>query len=411
MLYSNKIQWTINKIIGLFFFNIINILHIKLDENLWVLGLKEPPYKHENFFYNTKYLFLYLSEHCPDIKSVWLCDDNKMLKEFHKKGYKNVYPRLSIQGILSLAKSKYWFCDVNSNQITRFSCAIAKAKVINFWHGAGGLKRVGIKDYKNSINIKNKFIHFFYKLMKKEDTYYIVNSVYEGKCRKLAFDAKDKQLIISGSPRLDALFNDIKGSDIFMEDDFKNIIRLKEQGKKIFVYMPTFRDTGKNISHWLLSEKLKQFLDKNNIVLLCKLHQHDSNLIDFSSEEFYKVANTSDIYPILKYTDALITDYSSVYFDYLLLDKPIIYHIPDIVEYTEQCRGFYRPYETLTAGVYTKTEDELLSALKNVIDGIDNYKEKRKELRDEMFVYQDGNNCERVYEFIKSLNSTNKGVL
>ena len=410
MLYSNKIQWTINKVIGLIFFSIINILHIKQERNYWVFGFKEAPYKDEKFFYNTKYLFLYLSEHCPNIKSIWLCDDKQMLREFHKRGYKNVYPRLSIQGILSLAKSKYWFCDVNANQITRFSCDITKAKVINFWHGAGGLKKVGIKDYKNSINIKNKFIHYFYKLMKKDDTYYIVNSAYEGECRKLAFGAKNEQLIISGSPRLDALFNDIKGADLFMEDDFKNIKQLKTNGKKLIVYMPTFRDTGKNISSWLLSEKLKSFLKRNNIVIICKLHQNDSNNIDFSSEEFYKVANISDIYPILKYTDALITDYSSVYFDYLLLDKPIIYYIPDIDEYTEKCRGFYRPYKTLTAGVYTKTEDELLAALKNVIDGIDNYKEKRKELRDEMFVYQDGNNCQRVLEFIQSLNSTDKGV-
>ena len=117
----------------------------------------------------------------------------------------------------------------------------------------------------------------------------------------------------------------------------------------------------------------------------------------------YKMDSNSDIYPILKYSDGLITDYSSIYFDYLLLDKPILYYIPDIEEYESQDRGFYEPYENLTAGIYAKTEDELLKGLTDIINGVDNYKEKRKALRDRMFVYQDGNNCKRNLKFIKGL--------
>ena len=85
------------------------------------------------------------------------------------------------------------------------------------------------------------------------------------------------------------------------------------------------------------------------------------------------------------------------------MDKPILYFIPDLSEYTRQCRGFYEPYENLTAGIYAKTEDELLKGLTDIINGIDNYKEKRKTLRDRMFVFQDGNNCQRNVEFIRGL--------
>lgn len=401
---KNKITWTINKTIGLFFFGLTHLFPIRQDKNMYLFGLRElPSYKNDRFYFNTKYMFLYLCEHYPDIKSVWLCDDKEMLRKFHKRGYKNVYSRNSLKGIWSFIRAKYWFIDMNANQITKYSCSLIKSEVINFWHGAGGLKRVGIKDYKTSACIKNRVVEWFYHLMKKNDDYYILNSTYEGECRKSAFGARDKQIKILGSPRLDALYNDIKDSDLFMEDDFNNIKQLKEQGKKLFVYMPTFRDTGKDISSWLLSDKLKQFLKDNNVVLICKLHHMDENPIDFNSKEFYKVSNSADIYPILKYTDALITDYSSVFFDYLHLDKPILYYIPDIEEYIEQCRGFYRPYETLTAGVYAKTEKELLTAMQDVIDGKDEYKTTRKTLRDEMFVYQDGNNCQRCLDFVKSL--------
>ena len=111
----------------------------------------------------------------------------------------------------------------------------------------------------------------------------------------------------------------------------------------------------------------------------------------------------SDLYAVLKYMDAMISDYSSVYFDFLLLDRPIIYYVPDLEEYQEKCRGFYEPYENLTAGIKTRTEEELIDAMQDVINGIDNYKEDRKRLRDQTFKYQDGKNCERVVEWIKSL--------
>ena len=114
--------------------------------------------------------------------------------------------------------------------------------------------------------------------------------------------------------------------------------------------------------------------------------------------------SSSDIYAVLKYSTALITDYSSIYFDYLLLDRPIIYYIPDLYEYQTKCRGFYEPYENLTAGIYTTNENELINGLNNIICLKDEYKEKRKLLRDRMFVHQDGKNCERVIEWIKSLN-------
>ena len=189
-----------------------------------------------------------------------------------------------------------------------------------------------------------------------------------------------------------------------MEEDFEKIKQFKLEGYKLFFYTPTFRDTKKDVSAWLNDKQVHDYLKNNNIILVCKLHPHDINALkNIRSNNIYKMDNISDIYPVLKYSDVLITDYSSIYFDYLLLNKPIIYFIPDIEEYTNQCRGFYRPYKTLTAGVYAKNEDELLIAMQDAVNGIDNNKEKRKLLKDEMFIYQDGNNCQRIIEFIEGL--------
>lgn len=379
-------------------------LFIKRDKNIILLSTRNAFInKIEDYFlHNTKYLFLKSSQF--NIKSIWLCNNKKMIKEFNKRGYKNVYPRNSLKGIYYSLKAKYCFSD--------YGCTFVNNPIwfyginsINLWHGIP-LKKIGFDDM-NMFNHRklNKIIHKLWKILRVKDSYYIVNSKYEQACYESAFYLNKENIKILCSPRLDVLLHDIPNAEMFMEEDFNNIKSFKAQGKKIFIYMPTFRETGKDISGWLKSDKLKEFLHNNNAILVCKLHPFDKNSLDSDLvEDFYKMASDSDIYPVLKYSDALITDYSSIYFDYLLLDKPILYYPIDLEEYQEKCRGFYRPYDDLTAGVKAYNEDELVSAMNDVINGVDNYKEKRKLLRDKMFKYQDGKNCERVVEWVRSLD-------
>ena len=401
-----------NKNITFFIKNIFRIILgfiIKTNDNIVLLGNKPTPFfkgnnAKEQFIHNTKYLYLSLSNTEKSIKTVYLCDNQKMCNIFKEKGYKHVYSRNSIKGILNSLKAKYWFSDYDITSINN-SIFFNNAIYINAWHGIP-LKKIGADSEHLYKPIKlNSFFNFIYNKLRIKINFLIVNSKYEQSCYETAFLTEKKKIKILGSPRLDVLLHDIPNAEMFMEEDFNNIKNFKAQGKKIFIYMPTFRDTGKDISGWLKSDKLKEFLHNNNAILVCKLHPGDKNSLDFElSEDFYKMDSDSDVYPILKYTDALITDYSSVYYDYLLLDKPILYYSPDLKEYQEKCRGFYEPYENLTAGAITQTEDDLFNAMQNVINGIDNYKEKRKALRDRMFKYQDGRNCERVIEWIKSLD-------
>ena len=404
---GRKFRFIYKNILRLTFGVMLSLL-IPRDKKICIMSLNVLN-EIDAFMHNSKYFFLYLSNEQTDLKAIWLCDDQQMLKEFRCRGYRNVYKRYSIRGIWYALRAKYWLYDISPMAI---SCFSKGATCINFWHGSGTGKKMGFDAIESSGVKKGSLQEKIYTIIKIKDNYSIVSSKAEGICRKSAFHLKDNQIILTGAPRLDVLYKDIKDSDMFMENDYNSIKHFKELGKKIFFYVPTFRDTNIDISNWLKSSKLKQFLIDNNAIFVCKLHYADVNSISNTlSENFYKMDNQSDIYPILKYSDCLITDYSSIFFDYYIIDKPIIFHIPDLQEYLVKCRGFYREYETLTAGVYTKTEDELLSAMQDVVYGIDNYKSERKKLRDEMFVYQDGNNCERVLKFIQSLNSKNKGEL
>lgn len=395
-----QIKWFIK---NLFIFLIQQILTliIKRDKHLIIIDARLA-FKNDYFAHNTKYLFLYLNE-TKNMQCVFLCDNSDIRNKMLKIGLKNVYSRKSLCGFYNALKGKYYVYDWNACNISPILSY--KAIKINLWHGIP-LKKIeydaNIYNKQDQLNKISKMIYDYFNVT---NDYYCVNGQYEKEHYLTAFRTTINTMKCLGSPRLDVLFHDVQHSDLFMEKDFCNIKFFKKNGKKLFIYMPTFRDTGKDISKWLKSDKLKEFLKYNNAVLICKLHPADINSLDFNlSDDFYKMDSNSDVYSILKHTDALITDYSSIAFDYLLLNKPIIYHVPDLEEYQNMCRGFYMPFKDFAVGKITTNNEEIIEAMQDVINGIDNYKEERKILRDKMFKYQDGKNCERVVEWIKSLN-------
>ena len=397
-----RIKFFILNIIRILLGKLLNCL-IKRDENIFLFSCN-PGQTGDIFLHNTKYFYLYLNfVNKLKIKTVWLTNNNFMLEKLNNIGLKDVYTRNSLKGIYYALKAKYWFTDYIMSDTT-YSILSSNAVGINFWHGIP-LKKIGYDDVHPIEKSLNKIQKYIYNLLVLKDSYYNTNSEYEQSCYETAFLTEKEKIQILGAPRLDALFRDFDNQQMFMEEDYNNIKSLYKQGKKLFFYVPTFRDTQKDISGWLKSENLHNFLHENNIVLVCKLHPFDKNSLDSDLvEDFYKMASNSDIYAVLKYSDALISDYSSVAFDYLLLDRPIIYHVPDLQEYQETCRGFYTPYEEFAVGEISYNEDNLISAMQDVINGVDNYKEQRKLLRDKMFKYQDGRNCERVVEWIRSLD-------
>jgi CDP-glycerol glycerophosphotransferase len=383
-------------------------LFIWRDKNIILIGNYTSPVfkingKKEQFLHNTKYMYLYLNNSNTNMKFVYLCDEDDRTKKMHQCGLKNIYSRKSLRGIYYTLRAKYWITDYDKITVANPWLSHG-AIVINFFHGYGPKKVVFLDD-----RYKPHYSPFIYKIWNacrlKED-YVVANSKSEANYLKSALLPK-KGAKILGSPRLDVLINDIPNSDLFMEDDFNNIKSLKEQGYKLLIYMPTWRDTGGDVSGWLNNPKLNELLKQNKTVLICKLHPADKNFKeDKQSETLYFMKKNSDVYSILKYTDGLISDYSSIFVDYLLLDKPIIYYIYDIKEFQELNRGgFYRPFEEFVAGETPMNENQLLEAIQNVANGKDCFKGKRKELRDKYFIYQDGKNCERVINWIKELNN------
>lgn len=116
-----------------------------------------------------------------------------------------------------------------------------------------------------------------------------------------------------------------------------------------------------------------------------------------------------DLYEILNCGDLLITDCSSIYGDFLFMNKPIVFINADIEKYREERGISLEPYDFWTAGPKVKAQDGLEIEILKSLEEEDYYRQKREELRDVFYKYKDGNSSLRVWDYIDSvLDNINK---
>jgi CDP-glycerol glycerophosphotransferase (TagB/SpsB family) len=178
-----------------------------------------------------------------------------------------------------------------------------------------------------------------------------------------------KRIIIAGYPRNDCLVSDKLQLLTIDENEQLELIKRHKTQKKIVLYMPTFRDSEINFFDIIDINKFHSFLVKENIQFLFKLHPKSKLKERFNNlrgQNFSFIHQASDPYPLLKYTDFLVTDYSSIYFDYLITDKPIIFFPYDLKEYLSNSRDLYFDYLSFTPGPKVYNEEGLEKALLEV---------------------------------------------
>lgn len=266
---------------------------------------------------------------------------------------------------------------------------------LNTWHGTP-LKAMGrkIKNAPNELgNTQRNFLMADYLLQPNEFTFehmkedYMLDNLYKGK------------YIISGYPRNSA----------FYDDKLKQKIRkdLELEDKKVIVYMPTWRGSLVNkqndmqfiyIMHTLY--ELQNKVNDDTIVYV-KLHNYTNSLIDYTVfDKIREFPKEYESYEFLNVADCLITDYSSVFFDFANTGKKVILYAYDKEEYLRD-RGLYIDYDTLPFTIVTNTRD-LAKEINNVND-YTSYKEFQKEYNS----YDNENTAKNVCDYI--FNKTNNG--
>lgn len=302
---------------------------------------------------------------------------------------------------LACATAKYW---VYNYRMSDHIYPKDDQVYIQLWHGTP-LKRLGydINISDNAMNSKSE-IREKYKVDAEKFKYILAPSHFAAEKFISAWNLDNigrKDAVVElGYPRNDFLTN-YTDADV---DKIKEELKLPKD-KKFVLYAPTWRDNqhragvGYTYKTAVDFEKLKNALS-DEYVILFRAHYLVANSFDFNRFKgfVYNVSKVNDINLLYVASDILVTDYSSVFFDYANLNRPEIFYMYDLEAYGNEIRGFYINLDELP-GPIVKTEDELIKAIKNAQTDR-SYDEKYKSFNAKFNYLDDGHAAERVTEKI-----------
>lgn len=216
------------------------------------------------------------------------------------------------------------------------------------------------------------------------------------------------KFISSGLPRNEIFYQNINITKT--KEKYANLIGFDIE-KKVILYLPTFRRKSEKVYSFTelnkeAASKLIEILNRHNAVLLEKNHyvanQYNCNRTLSAEEGVIKVTVPVDLQELLLISDVQISDYSGCFLDYLILDKPIIHFLYDYEEYKNYDSGLYYEAAEFAAGKVAETVDQVLQDLDEILDGNDNYKERRKLVKKRFLAYEHGNASEIILEEVFS---------
>ncbi|MEC2920217.1 CDP-glycerol glycerophosphotransferase family protein [Bacillus tropicus] len=232
---------------------------------------------------------------------------------------------------------------------------------IQLWHAAGAIKKFGLLATvfkKRNRRAQKRFVKVynnFHKIVVGSDA---LATVYAD-----AFNLSQDKMLSTGIPRTDLFFDKMKKKQII--NNFLNENQFL-RGKKIILYAPTFRDG--EIEHFNLNLNLEEIYKElhQEYILLIKLHPAVRNKINYLkqySDFIFDYSLYPNVNELLLITDILITDYSSIPFEFCLLNKPMIFYPYDLEHYKKQ-RGFIEDYHTTVPGPVVYSTRELIKVIK-----------------------------------------------
>ncbi|MEC1393001.1 CDP-glycerol glycerophosphotransferase family protein [Bacillus velezensis] len=292
------------------------------------------------------------------------------------------HPLHLLKAVLILFKSKVVITD-NYFLMTSVLNRRPQTTCIQVWHANGSLKKFGLEDVTNQ-NRPASDISRFKKVYRSFD-FVTVGSDAMADVFKKSFGIRDGQLLKTGVPLTDVYYED--------KPELKH-----KWPKKIILYAPTFRDYDMQSFRLPFTEEQLTNALNGEYMLLVKLHpavlQHIS--ASFESE---LIKNVSDmrLHDLLKAADILITDYSSVPFEFALLNKPIFFFTYDLEEY-DQKRGLIDNYTSVIPGKACHDSEALLEEMTKKPFRA----EEMKRFSDKWNMYSDGNSSEALLKFAET---------
>ena len=295
--------------------------------------------------------------------------------------------------IYHLATSKWVIVD---NYFGILAAVTFKQEVtcIQVWHAVGAVKQFGLRDpsiESRSARAKKRFLDVYQNFH-----YVVTGSEAMSQIFKDSFQLTNQQILRTGVPRTDFFF-DGEAKMLAEETFYREFPEL--ENKKIILYAPTFRDDALQTAEIALDlDLLYKELFREDYVLILKLHPAVTMKHNYQQQYpgfIYQMDADFHVNEILLVADLLITDYSSIPYEFSFLNKPMLFFAYDLAQYTQQ-RGFWEDYEAATPGPIVKTTEELVEK----IHAADFCLEKVAPFNRKWNEYSNGQSSEKLVTFL-----------
>ncbi|WPC17056.1 bifunctional glycosyltransferase family 2 protein/CDP-glycerol:glycerophosphate glycerophosphotransferase [Pediococcus inopinatus] len=346
-----------------------------------------------------KAIYEYLKRSHPEYKLYW--NVNRKNVDYFKEHEIPYVVRFGYKGILKQAQAKYWF--TNTRRPFRWAKP-QDTKLIQTWHGTP-LKTIGTDV--QTVTMPGVTQRSYHKQVIRDSArwdYLVAPNEYSYSIMQRAFRKPFTKMISSGYPRNDMLYN-YTDSQV---NKIKEVLEIS-QDEKVVLYAPTWRDNDfVRVDEYRaeLRLDLDSLLEKlpENTTILIRTHYLIASQLDLTAygKRVINVSDYGDVTDLYLISDVLITDYSSVMFDFANLKRPILFFAYDLDEYASDIRGFYIDYRKTMPGPIVKTNDELIPVLQDMLTQPDKYVNTvvYKTFLDKFASWEDGNSTQTLVEYV-----------
>jgi len=366
------------------------------NKNIWIFIGWHKNNEREIFADNSKYLFLYASRMKNDIRAIWIAQDRALANILTNKGYES-YSINSIAGLYYSLRAGYTFISAFL-PLTHWRLS-SGSRIVQLWHGGSIKGKVGLWRLQGVPLVRRIIERLSLPGAFQRFHFFATYSEYSALTfPKKNFNIPTERTLITGVPRHDVFFRDIPDAEIDMHAPLGAKLAEIHAGnpKKIVLYAPTFRrgEASKSPFSKLDFNKLQDFAVRMNYFFVISLHPKYASTewaVEGMFPNIFFCSPSYDKLPLLRQFDMLITDYSSCFIDFLLLNKPTIFFAYDLEEYRKD-PGIDEEFWRLIPGPRVKT----MSALLHTLEQPDEFVEERERARDTFFAYKDGAASERI---------------
>lgn len=383
-------------------------------KGLWLFGA----WYGREFSDNAKYLYLHVRKNCPEIKALWITDNPQVMKELSEMGHYCLSAG-TFRALAAAIRAEAVFYTHGFEDICSWN-VFGNSLEINLDHGLIVKPRDPESPFKQKIRKAKLFLHDQFRktgivLLPKMERF--ICSLNQESVQNLAqhhFHDRRDHCLVTGYPRIDRI---LRSSD-------------QERGSFTVTYLPTYRGDGPGLAPLdpfkengvlknLNSPFFQQLLERRNIRFIIKPHgifritgfpfdQEFHRLFPEKGRvELYEETEYTDLQHLLSETDLLITDFSSVWIDFLPSLRPMIFACYDKEEYLSRW-GWRYPYDQITPGPQCRNLSELCVEIEEAMDRPEKWLDRRESILSYFHFYRDGRSCERIVDFALSMVNRNR---